>query len=97
VARIKYIGHVNRRFMGFISDGETVPQRGSVVRSGGKDVGYITTSVVSPQMEKAIALGFVNRVAAVSGTPVELVSGETRVASKVSELPFIPSATWSAD
>jgi glycine cleavage system aminomethyltransferase T len=67
-----------------------------VVQSGGKDVGYITTSVVSPNMAKAIALGFVNRVAAVSGTPVELVSGENRVASKVSELPFIPSATWSA-
>jgi folate-binding protein YgfZ len=97
VARIKYIGHVNRRFMGFISDGEELPERGSVVQSGGKDVGYITSSVVSAQMEKAIALGYVNRVAAVSGTPVELVSGETRVLSKVSELPFIPSATWSAD
>jgi folate-binding protein YgfZ len=96
VARIKYIGHVNRRFMGFISDAGNLPERGSVVQSGGKDVGYITTSVVSPNMAKAIALGFVNRVAAVSGTPVELVSGENRVASKVSELPFIPSATWSA-
>jgi aminomethyltransferase len=96
VARIKYIGHVNRRFMGFISDAGNIPERGSVVQMGGKDVGYITTSVASPQMEKAISLGFVNRIAAVSGTTVELVSGERRVNSKVSELPFIPSATWSA-
>lgn len=97
VARIKYIGHVNRRFMGFISDEDKLPERGSTVQVGGKDVGYITTSVVSPRMEKAIALGFVNRVAAVSGTSVELVSGESRMNSKVSELPFIPSATWSGD
>jgi aminomethyltransferase len=97
VARIKYIGHVNRRFMGFISDADKVPEKGSVVQAGGKDVGYITTSVVSPQLEKSIALGFVNRVAAVSGRSVELVSGESRIASTVSELPFIPSATWSAD
>jgi aminomethyltransferase len=97
VARIKYIGHVNRRFMGFISDADQLLERGSAVQVGGKDVGYITTSVVSPHLGKAIALGFVNRVAAVSGTPVELVSGESRIASKVSELPFIPSATWSAD
>lgn len=97
VARIKYIGHVNRRFMGFVSDGVKLPQRGSVVQSGGKDVGFITSSVLSPQMEKAIALGFVNRVAAVASTAVELVSGETRVPSQVSELPFIPSVTWSSD
>jgi folate-binding protein YgfZ len=96
VARIKYIGHVNRRFMGFISDTDKLPEKGSTVRAGGKDVGYVTSSVVSPQLEKAIALGFVNRVAAVSGTSVELVSGEDRMNSKVSELPFIPSATWSA-
>ena len=97
VARIKYLGHVNRRFMGFISDADKLPERGSVVEAGGKNVGYITTSVVSPHMEKAIALGFVNRVAAVPGTSVELVSGANRMNSKVSELPFIPSATWSGD
>jgi folate-binding protein YgfZ len=97
VARIKYIGHVNRRFMGFISNADQLPERGSRVQFGGKEVGYITTSVLSPQLEKAIALGFVNRVAAVSGTSVELVSGESRIASTVSELPFIPSPTWSAD
>jgi aminomethyltransferase len=97
VARIKYIGHVNRRFMGFVSDAGNIPERGSVVQVGSKDVGYITTSVASPQLEKAISLGFVNRIAAVSGTNVELVSGERRLSSKVSELPFIPSATWSAD
>ena len=97
VARIKYIGHVNRRFMGFISDADKLPERGTVVQFGGKDAGIITSSVVSPEMEKAIALGFVNRIAAVSGTSVELVSGGGRVNSTVSELPFIPSATWSAD
>ena len=93
VARIKYIGHVNRRFMGFISNSDQLPERGSRVQVGGKEVGYITTSVLSPELEKAIALGFVNRVAAVSGISVELVSGESRIASTVSELPFIPSAT----
>jgi folate-binding protein YgfZ len=97
VARIKYIGHVNRRFMGFVCDGESVPAPGSVVRSGGKDAGYITSGVVSPKLGKAIALGFVSRLAAVSGTPVELVSGELKRTASVSELPFIPSATWSED
>jgi folate-binding protein YgfZ len=97
VARIKYIGHVNRRFMGLVCDEEKLPEQGSVVRSGGKDVGHITTCVVSPHIGKAIALGFVNRIAAGSGTRVELSSGENTIAATVSELPFMPSATWSAD
>jgi len=95
VARIKYIGHVNRRFMGFVCDGGNLPAAGSIVRSGGKDVGYVTSGVVSPSLGKAIALGFVNRLAAISGTPVEIVVGETKLTASVSELPFIPSATWS--
>jgi tRNA-modifying protein YgfZ len=97
VARIKYIGHVNRRFMGFVCEGDVPPLSGSVVRSGGKDAGYVTSGVVSPGLGRAIALGFVNRLAAVSGTAVELVHGEVKLAASVSELPFIPSATWSAD
>jgi len=97
VARIKYIGHVNRRFMGFVCDGDAPPVPGSVVRSGGKDVGYVTSGVVSPSLGKAIALGFVNRLAAASGTSVELVQDEVKLGASVSELPFIPSATWSAD
>lgn len=95
VARIKYIGHVNRRFMGFVCDGEVIPASGSIVRSGGKDAGYVTSAIVSPTLGKAIALGFVNRLAAVTGTPVELVLGESKLTASVSELPFIPSATWS--
>jgi len=97
VARIKYLGHVNRQFMGFICAQEQFPDSGSVVRSGGKDVGRITTGVFSPALGTGIALGFVSRVAAISGTAVELVSGEDHIAASVSELPFIRSATSSSD
>ena len=97
VARIKYLGHVNRRFMGFVCDGAGLPSPRSVVRSDGKEVGYTTSSVVSPGMGKAIALGFVNRAAAVAGTPVELESGDTRITATVSELPFMPFAIGSSD
>lgn len=97
VAKIKYLGHVNRRLMGFICEGETLPLQHAVIRSGGKDVGYITSSVVSPRMGKIISMGFVNRVAAVAGTPVEVVSGDATIVATVSELPFIPSSTRASD
>ena len=96
VARIKYIGHVNRRLMGFTLEGGIPAAPHSVVRSGGKDVGTITSSVLSPGVGKAIALGFIGRSAAVAGTLVELVSGESKLSAVVSELPFIQTSTWSA-
>jgi folate-binding protein YgfZ len=96
VARIKYIGHVNRRFMGFALEGSIPAAPHSVVRSGGKDVGTITTSVLSPGVGKAIALGFVGRSAAVAGTNVELVSGDSILSAVVSELPFIRTVTRNA-
>jgi len=97
VAKIKYIGHVNRRFIGFVCDGDSVPEPRSAVRSGEKEVGYVTSSVVSPGLGKPIALGFASRSAAASGNHVELVSAEKNIGATVTELPFTPSPTWSSD
>ena len=69
VARIKYIGHVNRRFMGLILEGESLPAPGSVARFAGKDVGHITSSAFSLELGKVVALGYLSRNAAVSRMP----------------------------
>jgi glycine cleavage system aminomethyltransferase T len=51
----------------------------------------ITSSVLSPGVGKTIALGFVSRVAAISGTNVEVESGSEKIPAVVSELPFTAS------
>jgi len=89
VARIKYIGHVNRRFVGLICEGEAIAEPRSKIRANGKDVGSTTSAVLSISLNKAIALGFVNRLAAVAGTKVEIQSGERTIAAQVSELPMV--------
>ena len=90
VARIKYIGHVNRRFVGFVCEGSIVPEVRSVVQLNGKDAGYVTTAVFSPKLGKAIAMGFVNRVAAEPGTTVALAGKESTLPAAVATLPFLP-------
>jgi folate-binding protein YgfZ len=90
VARIKYIGHVNRRFVGFVCDDAEVPEVRSAVQLQGKDAGYITTAVFSPGLGKPVALGFVNRVAAEPGTAVQLAGKSRIVAARVAALPMIP-------
>jgi folate-binding protein YgfZ len=89
VARIKYIGHVNRRFVGFVAEGEVAPEIRSTVQVQGKDMGYVTTSVFSPQLDKPIALGFVNRAVAEPGTAVVLVGKSGSIPARVTALPFV--------
>jgi folate-binding protein YgfZ len=97
VARIKYIGHVNRRFVGFTSETGEIPETRSVVRYQGKDVGTVTSSVSSPGLGKAIALGFANRTAAEPGTRVELVGAARTVPALVTALPFVRAVATAFD
>jgi folate-binding protein YgfZ len=84
VAKVKYIGHVNRRFVGLAVSGNDLPEAKSAIRKGGKDVGYVTTAVFSPALNKPIALGFVSRLAGSPGSEVEVGTGVATIV----ELPF---------
>ena len=90
VARIKYIGHVNRRFVGLICEGSDVPEVRCPVELQGKDVGYVTTGIYSPGLGKPICLGFVNRVAGEPGTAVALRGKGNSIPGRVVSLPFVP-------
>jgi folate-binding protein YgfZ len=72
VAKVKYIGHVNRRFVGLVFSEKALPEIKSVIRKGGRDVGYVTTALFSPRLNRPIALGFVNRAACAPGSEVEV-------------------------
>ena len=88
VAKVKYIGHVNRRFVGLTLSSKQLPELKSPVRKGGREVGYLTTTLFSPGLEKPIALGFVSRVAYAPGSEVEVVSKENVLPAIIVELPF---------
>jgi len=90
VAKIKYIGHVNRRFVGLTIDGEVLPKLRSPIVKEGRDVGYITTTLFSPGLNKPIALGFVSRAAYAAGTTVHIVSDGRAIPASIVDLPFSP-------
>ncbi len=88
VAKIKYIGHVNRRFVGLTFLGTDLPKLKSPIQKGGREVGYVTTALFSPGMNKPIAVGFVSRAAYAPGNEVEVVSGEKALQAVIVDLPF---------
>jgi len=87
VAKVKYIGHVNRRFVGMLVSGSELPEIKSPIRKGGREVGMITTALFSPALNRPIALGFVNRSAYAPGSEVEVGAGTATIV----DLPFVRS------
>jgi folate-binding protein YgfZ len=87
VAKVKYIGHVNRQFVGLILSDGALPDVKSPIRKGGRDVGFITTALYSPGLRKPIALGFVSRAAYAPGSEVEVGNAAVTIV----ELPFTPN------
>lgn len=79
-------GQVNRTLLGLKLSGETVPH-GSLLFRDGREVGRVTSSVVSPRFG-VIALAYVRRGNQEPGTGVEVEAGGKRVPAVVTPLPF---------
>lgn len=89
VARIDARGHTNRTLVGFLIEGETVPAAGDkVTGDDGKEAGWITSGVLSPTLDRPIALGYLRHEHAAPGTPVRIGG----ISATVAALPFVPAA-----
>jgi folate-binding protein YgfZ len=90
LVRIRDRGHgkVVRRLVGLVCDGGAAPAAGSVIVGGEKEIGHVTSAVISPALGKPIALGYVHREFVTPGTAVFVVDGDVRMNATVTELPF---------
>ena len=89
VARMKYRGHPNRLLRGIEIDSEDLPNEKTAICSGGKQIGYVTSTVKSPTLNKIIALGYVRTAFTEHGSEVEIEIENGWVSARVSSLPFI--------
>jgi folate-binding protein YgfZ len=88
VARVTYRGHVNRKIVGFRFADPRAPRAGASVLVEGREVGRITSAVLSPALGVALALGFLRREHAEPGTQVEVQGGDASLSAEVAALPF---------
>jgi folate-binding protein YgfZ len=89
IIRVLHRGHgrVARKLVGIEMDPTgPLPSRGDRIVAATRDVGTITSAVLSPARGRPIALGYVHRDFAQPGTALE-VGGSTAV---VTALPFVP-------
>jgi aminomethyltransferase len=85
IARATNLGHINRRLVGLVVDGEP-PAAGTKLSAPSKpDAGWVTSSARSRRLGKTLALGYVHRTLWEPGTALTLADGR---AATVSALPF---------
>lgn len=90
VARMDTYGSVKRRLVGLIIETEEqrLPEIGSKLFSGTREVGWVTSSTFSPMFQKPIAIGFPLRDFTQPQTKLEVEIQGQRFPASVSSLPF---------
>ncbi|MGH9530391.1 MAG: YgfZ/GcvT domain-containing protein, partial [Terriglobales bacterium] len=85
VERIRSRGNVHRMFTGFTVEG-ALPEPGTKINVGGKEVGEITSAASLPLRtgDYSVALGYLRREAAIPGKPIQLENSVLTIAN----LPF---------
>ena len=97
IARIKYRGHVARKLTGLIVDGEPALESSARILSAEeKEIGRITSSAFSPQLQQTIALGYVKYDFLPPGTKVKVGFDEKEFPATVTDLPFV-RGSWYAE
>ena len=91
IIRVLHRGHgrVARRLVGLTFSHEApVPAAGTAIRSGDREIGAITSAVLSPALKCPIALGYVHRDFVEAGTQVTVFNVDQATPAVVTGLPF---------
>ncbi len=89
VERVAARGQVQRKLVGVLCAGPTIPPAHATLVHAGKDVGWVTSAVWSPARASVVALAYVRRECWDPGTKLDLMLGEQPTAAQVTALPFI--------
>jgi len=89
IARATYLGHLNRKLGGLLLDGNQPAIRGTKVFREEKEVGWITSSVLSPDLGKPIALAYLRREVWEPGTKLVARGEVSSIQGEVATLPFV--------
>jgi folate-binding protein YgfZ len=92
VERIRSRGHVNKKLCGLLLAGPDLASAGDPVQADGKEVGRITSSVISPQLKRPIALAYLNKDYWTAGTALSIARGNATISATVTALPFVSSS-----
>jgi len=80
---------LERKLVPLITEEKAFPRKGYEITSSGKKVGTLTSGTVSPVLDKAIALGYVETQFAEENTKLNFLIRGKEIPAKVTKLPFV--------
>jgi folate-binding protein YgfZ len=89
VERIRSRGHVNKKLVGLLVNGRETPHAGDAITAVDKEVGRVTSAVLSPCLGHPIALGYLHRDFWNPGTTVHIKRHNGFLSAAVTGLPFV--------
>lgn len=98
ISRIKFRGHVNRTFTGFVvnppsTNNPPIPVKGDriykIIHDIEHQIGVITSGCLSPTLGRPIALGYIRIEQSEPGEIVFIDRGGQRLTAAVTRLPFV--------
>ena len=95
IARIKYRGHVAKKLTGLLFDADIPVEVSSAIKSGGKEIGRVTSATYSPTLKRTVALGYVRYEHLEPGTKVVVTTVDSEIEATVHELPFVRGSWYS--
>jgi aminomethyltransferase len=92
VERIRSRGHVNRKLCGLLLEGSDPATADDPIQADGKEVGRVTSSVISPRLKRPIAMAYLNKEYWTPGTTLSLTRNGATTSAMVTGLPFVSSS-----
>lgn len=80
---------IKRKLVPMTTDEKAFPRHGYDINLNGNKVGYITSGTVSPILNKAIALGYVEKELAEEGKVVNFMIRDKAIPAFIVKLPFV--------
>ena len=90
IVRVTQRGHgrVAKKLVGLLLPKDKPAHQGDLIHGQSREVGRVTSATWSPALDRPIALGYVHRDFARSGSPVEIRTSTAVVPATVTTLPF---------
>jgi aminomethyltransferase len=83
-----------RRRVGILPEGKAIAREGAEIVIAGKTVGKITSGGFAPSLERAVAMGYVDKAQSANGTKVELLVRGKPVPADIVPMPFVKHAYY---
>ncbi len=83
-----------RKRVGLLPEGKAIAREGAEIVIAGKTVGTVTSGGFSPTLQRAVAMGYVERSQSANGTKVDLVVRGKPVPAEIVPMPFVKHAYY---